>query len=230
MASAARVIVLTGATRGLGLAMTEQFVALGHTVLGCGRSTEQVADLRQRFGPPCDFARVDVSRGAEVENWAGELLDRHGAPDLLVNNASLINRSAPLWQVPAEEFDQLLDVNVKGVANVVRAFLPAMIQRGRGVVVNFSSYWGRSPAAEEAPYCASKWAIEGLTRSLALELPDGLAAVPFNPGIIDTDMLRTCFGDEAGRYPSPAEWARRAVPFLLELGPKDNGKPLTAPE
>jgi NAD(P)-dependent dehydrogenase (short-subunit alcohol dehydrogenase family) len=68
-----------------------------------------------------------------------------------------------------------------------------------------------------------------LTQALAQELPDGLAAVPLNPGVIDTDMLRSCFGESAGQHPSPAEWAERAVPFLLALGPKDNGRPLSAP-
>jgi NAD(P)-dependent dehydrogenase (short-subunit alcohol dehydrogenase family) len=122
-----------------------------------------------------------------------------------------------------------VDVNVKGVANVVRAFVPAMIRRGSGVVVNFSSGWGRATSPEVAPYCASKWAIEGLTRALAQELPRGLAAVPLNPGIIDTDMLRSCFGADAAAYAEPREWAEKTVPFLLELGPRHNGQALTAP-
>jgi NAD(P)-dependent dehydrogenase (short-subunit alcohol dehydrogenase family) len=104
-----------------------------------------------------------------------------------------------------------------------------MVARGRGVIVNFSSGWGRSTDAEVAPYCASKWAIEGLTQALAQELPSGMAAVPLNPGIIDTAMLRSCFGSSAASHPSPEEWARRAVPFLLALGPRDNGRPLTVP-
>ena len=95
------------------------------------------------------------------------------------------------------------------------------------MIVNFSSEWGRSTSPEVAPYCATKWAVEGLTRALAQELPRGLAAVPVNPGIIDTDMLRSCFGDSAGHYPDPREWAETAVPFLLGLGPKDNGRPLS---
>src|SRR5262249_52233204 len=110
-----------------------------------------------------------------------------------------------------------------------RHVLPAMIGAGRGVVVNFSSYWGRSVAPEVAPYCASKWGIEGLTRALARELPKGLAAVALNPGIIDTDMLRSCFGNQAAGYLGPEPWAEAAVPFLLDLGPKDNGKALTVP-
>ncbi|MBV8677741.1 MAG: oxidoreductase, partial [Planctomycetaceae bacterium] len=70
---------------------------------------------------------------------------------------------------------------------------------------------------------------EGLTRALAQELPPGLAAVPVNPGIVDTEMLRSTFGDKARHYLGPQEWAKAAVPFLLKLGPKDNGKPLTVP-
>jgi NAD(P)-dependent dehydrogenase (short-subunit alcohol dehydrogenase family) len=222
-----RTIVLTGATRGLGHALVPRFAALGHTVLGCGRSPDQVAALRREFGPPHAFAVVDVADDAAVAAWAHKLLRTHPAPDLLINNAALINANAPLWEVPVAEFDALIDVNIKGVANVLRHFLPAMIARGSGVVVNLSSGWGRSTAPDVAPYCASKWAIEGLTRALAQELPRGLAAVPLNPGVIDTDMLRSCFGESAGSYPSPEEWAKRAAPFLLKLGPRDNGQPLT---
>ena len=64
---------------------------------------------------------------------------------------------------------------------------------------------------------------------MAQELPPGLAAVPLNPGIVNTEMLKSCFGDSATGYPTPEEWAQKAVPFLLSLGPKDNGQPLTVP-
>src|SRR5262249_24353543 len=150
-------------------------------------------------------------------------------PDLLLNNAALINTNAPLWKVPCEEFDYLIKVNILGVANVLRHFLPAMVARKHGMIVNFSSGWGRSTSPEVAPYCASKWAIEGLTQALAQELPQGMAAVALNPGVIDTDMLRSCFGSSAGDYPRPEEWAKEAAPFLLKLGAADNGKSLTVP-
>jgi NAD(P)-dependent dehydrogenase (short-subunit alcohol dehydrogenase family) len=224
-----KLVVLTGATRGLGRAMAERFIALGHRVAGCGRSSSHIEELKRSFRAPNDFAAVDVADGAAVEAWAREVTAKHGAPDLLLNNAALINANAPLWEVPADEFDRLIDVNVKGVANGIRAFVPAMIARGTGVIVNFSSGWGRSTSPEVAPYCASKYAIEGLTLALAQELPRGLAAVPLNPGIIDTEMLRSCFGGDASSYPSPARWAEKAVPFLLGLGPRHNGQPLTAP-
>jgi NAD(P)-dependent dehydrogenase (short-subunit alcohol dehydrogenase family) len=226
---AKKIILITGVTRGLGRAMVDEFVALGHTVLGCGRSQEGIEHLRRQAGPPHDFAVVDVASDDEVKTWAGRLLSSHGPPDLVLNNAGVINQNAPLWEISAREFSQVLDVNVKGMVNVIRHFVPEMIRRKRGVIVNFSSGWGRSADAEVAPYCASKWAIEGLTQAFAQELPSGLAAVALNPGIINTEMLQSCFGGSASGYPSPAEWAKSAVPFLLKLGPGDNGQQLTAP-
>src|SRR5690606_3855178 len=101
--------------------------------------------------------------------------------------------------------------------------------RGRGGVVNFSSGWGRSTSPEVAPYCCTKWGVEGLTQALSQELPAGMAAVALNPGIIDTSMLRSCFGESAADYPDPEEWAEKAVPFLERMGPRENGLPLTAP-
>ena len=222
-------IVLTGVSRGLGRAMAEGFAARGHVVLGCARSAQAIAECGKRFGPPHRFDAVDVSRDDEVRDWAEALLADGGPPDLLINNAAVINPNARLWEVPADEFARVIDVNLKGVANAIRRFVPAMAARAKGVIVNFSSYWGRSVAAEVAPYCATKWGVEGLTAALAEELPKGMAAVALNPGVIDTDMLRSCFGDSAASYPGPAKWAEAAVPLLLALGPKDNGQALTVP-
>jgi NAD(P)-dependent dehydrogenase (short-subunit alcohol dehydrogenase family) len=224
-----QLFVITGVTQGLGRALAEKLMGLHHTVLGCGRTRRAIDELRQAFPARNDFAVVDVADDDQVQAWAQRLLAQYDAPDFLLNNAALINENAPLWQIPAPAFDRVIDVNVKGVANVIRHFVPAMIARRKGVIVNLSSGWGRSTSAEVAPYCATKWAIEGLTRALAQELPRGLAAVPLNPGIIDTAMLRSCFGEDAEHYPTPAEWAEQAVPFLLQLGPKDNGQPLTVP-
>jgi NAD(P)-dependent dehydrogenase (short-subunit alcohol dehydrogenase family) len=224
-----KIILITGVTRGLGRAMTGEFIRLGHTVVGCGRSEKEIAQLQKQFKPPNDFAAVNVSSDEQVVAWAKRILKSHGAPDLLLNNAGVINRNARLWEINAREFSDVIDVNLKGVANVIRHFVPEMLKRRSGVIVNFSSGWGRSAAAEVAPYCATKWAIEGLTQALAQELPPGMAAVPLNPGIINTDMLQSCFGGSASGYPTPQEWAKVAVPFLLKLGASDNGKPLTVP-
>jgi NAD(P)-dependent dehydrogenase (short-subunit alcohol dehydrogenase family) len=222
-------VVITGVTRGLGRAMAEEFSRLGHIVAGCGRSQKEIAQLRSQLGKPHDFAVVNVAVDEEVKAWAREVARSTGTPNLVLNNAAVINKNARLWEVGAEEFSSVIDVNIKGTVSVIRHFLPEMIKQRTGVVVNFSSGWGRSTDAEVAPYCASKWAIEGLTQSLAQELPSGMAAVALNPGIINTDMLRSCFGGSASSYPTPERWAKTAVPFLLRLGTDDNGKQLTAP-
>ncbi|MDB5312826.1 MAG: 3-oxoacyl-[acyl-carrier protein] reductase [Gemmataceae bacterium] len=222
-----KVVVITGATRGLGRALVPLFAAAGHTVIGCGRSEIHVAELRAAFPAPHSFAAVDVRDAAAVKAWADAAVAAHGPPDLLVNNAALMNTPAPLWEVPAAEFDAVVDVNVKGVANVIRAFVPAMAARRAGVIANLSSGWGRSTSPDVAPYCATKYAVEGLTLALAQELPHGMAAVPLNPGVIDTDMLRQAWADGAAAYPNADQWAKRAAPFLLALGPTDNGRSLT---
>ena len=227
--SSSRVTLITGATRGLGRAMARKFAELGHTVVGCGRSASAVKEISTELGPPHAFQVVDVADDQAVARWAAAVLTSHGPPELLLNNAALMNRTARLWELTAEEFDPVIDVNIKGVANVLRHFLPAMLKRQSGVIVNFSSGWGRSTAPQVAPYCATKFAVEGLTKALAQELPSGMAAVPFNPGIIDTDMLRSCWAEGASQYPKPDAWAAKVVPFLLKLGPKDNGKSIAAP-
>ena len=225
----AKLIVITGVSRGLGQAMTEGFIQLEHTVLGCARSQAAVEKLNQKFGSPHKFTALDVANEEQVQTWAKQLLSDYGAPDLLINNAAIINDLAPLWQIPSEDFSHLIDVNIKGVANVIRHFVPAMIEKGSGIIVNLSSGWGRSTSAQVSSYCASKWAIEGLTGSLAQELPDGMAAIPLSPGIIHTEMLEVCYGEDAANYTAIADWVDKAVPFLLQLSPSDNGMPLTVP-
>lgn len=225
-----RIVLITGATRGLGRALIDRLTEAGHTVVGCGRSADHVTMLRRTYAAPHRFDVVDVASDGAVAEWAAAVLGSGLIPDLILNNAAVMNVTRPLWEIDAAEFQQLLNVNIAGVANVIRHFVPAMIARDRGVIVNFSSGWGRSTAPEVAPYCATKYAVEGLTLALAHELPAGMAAIPLNPGIIDTDMLRSCWADGAANYPSAEEWSRTAAPFLLKLGPRENGRSLSVPQ
>lgn len=200
--------------------MTEGFLARGHRVFGCSRSGQPDRD---------DFFACDVSDDRSVKAFAAAVMESSGPPDLLVNNAALINRNAALWEVDDEEFSRIVDVNIRGTVNLIRHFVPGMIRAGSGVVVNFSSYWGRSVSAEVTPYCTTKWAIEGLSRGLALELPAGMASVALNPGVIHTDMLESCFGEGAASHISPVDWAEMAVPFIESLDASNNGESLTVP-
>jgi len=224
-----RNIVLTGVSRGLGRALLDGFIEAGHTVWGCARSTDKVAALQEQYGAPHHFAAVDVADADAVSAWAKHILAEHGTPDLLINNAAIINPNQVLWEVPTEAFHEVTAVNINGAYHVLRAFLPAMVDQANGVIVNFSSGWGRSTSSHVAPYCATKYAIEGMTQALAQELPAGMAAVPLSPGVVNTEMLQSCFGESASQCATPEEWAVTAVPYILGIGAGDNGQSLTTP-
>ena len=219
-------IVITGVTRGLGRALTERLSFMGHTLIGCGRNKDILKNLSKSLPNNNHFKALDISDHDMVRSWAKEILGKFDVPDYLINNAAVINKNAPLWKVPFKEFSELIDINVKGTYNTIKSFLPEMIKYKKGTIVNFSSGWGRTTSPQVAPYCSSKWAIEGLSKSLAQELPDNMISVALSPGVIDTDMLRSC-NVYARSYEKPESWAKRAVPYILDIKQKDNGASLT---
>lgn len=221
-------IWLTGCTSGLGRALVPEFVERGHRIVGCGRNETALDELTAAY-PDHHWAQVDLTNDDAVSAFAQEALDQVGPPELLINNAGVINDPAKLWEISAADFDAVINVNVSGVANVLRHVVPSMIAAGTGVIANLSSGWGRSTAPEVGPYCASKWAIEGLTSALAQELPSGLAAVAVSPGIVATEMLRQCWPDTADNFQTPDLWATTAAPFFLELNANNNGQSISAP-
>ena len=222
-------IVITGVTKGLGKALANEYIQQGHHVIGCGRDAESMKSLSINYEGKADFHVVDISSYGQVQKWSNTVLEKYRSPDFLINNAGIINENAFVWEVSQEEFSSVIDVNIKGTYHTIKAFVPPMIKAGKGIVVNFSSGWGRSSSPKVGPYCTSKWAIEGLSKSLAQELPGGMACVALNPGVIDTDMLRSCWGDSAGFYDKPEIWAERVAPYILNLNLRDNGASLTAP-
>ena len=219
-----KLVCISGCSKGLGRAMAIEFHKQGWKVAGGARNEEALGNLKEEIGGSCFFQAFDVSKSEEVENFAQSVEENLGVPNLLVNNAGIINKNAPLTQISPEEFASVLSINLGGIHNMIRSFIPRMEKQEHGIIANFSSYWGQSTAPEVAPYCASKWGVEGLTRSLAQELPAGLATVAFNPGIIDTDMLRSCFGEGASSHEQPSNWAKHAVDRLLRIGLSDNGQ------
>ncbi|XP_059447238.1 NADPH-dependent pterin aldehyde reductase [Corylus avellana] len=227
--ASSRTVLITGASKGLGRALALELAKRGHTVIGCSRTHDKLISLQSELSSPEKhlFLNADVKSNSSIEELARAVVEKKGVPDIIVNNAGTINRNNKIWEVPEEEFDTVIDTNVKGVANMLRHFIPLMITRKQGIIVNMSSGWGRSGAALVAPYCASKWAVEGLTRSVAKELPDGMAVVALNPGVINTDMLASCFGNSAALYQAPEAWALKAATMILNLTAADNGASLT---
>ncbi|KAK6159676.1 hypothetical protein DH2020_003057 [Rehmannia glutinosa] len=231
-----RTVLITGVSRGLGKALALELAKRGHTVIGCSRTPDRLSSLQSELASASEsmsnnnkhlIMNVDVRSNSSVEGLARDLVEKKAIPDIIVNNAGTINRNNRIWEVPVDEFDTVIDTNIKGTANVLRHFIPVMIEKKHGIIVNISSGWGRSAAAQVAPYCASKWAVEGLTRAVAKELPPGMAVVALNPGVINTEMLQSCFGSSAALYPTPESWAPRAATLILHLTVADNGASLT---
>ncbi|XP_020598634.1 NADPH-dependent pterin aldehyde reductase [Phalaenopsis equestris] len=233
-----KTIMITGVSRGLGRVLALELARRGHIVVGCARSQEKLQALMTELtrNEPASSSsssskyllkHLDVRSDSNMKEFAKLLVEERKIPDIIVNNAGTINKNNKIWAVPAEEFDMVIDTNIKGTANILRHCLPLLIEKKQGIVVNISSGWGRSAAAEVAPYCASKWAIEGLSKSVAKELPPGLAIVALNPGVVNTDMLASCFGSNAAFYQAPESWAPKAATMILNLTAEDNGASLT---
>lgn len=214
-------VVISGVTKGLGQALARRFAALGHPVAGCGRSADALYELASELGYGHRFERVDVTDAEWVDAWAERVHRELGAPGLVVANAGAIIAQAPVWEVPPEDFDTVIRVNVGGVYAMARAFLPRIADGG--TLVTVSSGWGRNPRGMLAAYTASKFAVEGFTRAVAqeaAELRPGVRVVAVDPGGgVDTAMLATCLPDEHHSYPSADEWAKTAVDYLLHRLP-----------
>ena len=223
-------VIITGVTQGLGRAMVDRFHELGWNIYGCGRSKDKIEELKKQYSKIHDFQVIDVSDSQQVNNWANYILNTHTAPDMIINNASIVNQNAQLWKITAQEFENVMNVNVNGVVNVIRAFVPAMVARKEGIIINMSSSWGREGEAELAPYCASKFAIESITKSMALELPHGMAVLALDPGgSISTPMLKSCAPQYINESPTPETWSHKAIEYILNITIDKNGDSLTCP-
>ena len=232
-----KLVVITGVTKGIGLALVEEFTRCGWRVAGCGRSVEAVQALQNKYGSDHLFSAVDIKDDAAVSKWAKVVASKAGIPFILINNAALINHPNVLWEVPSDEFADIMDTNVLGTVNMLRHFIPLMLQKREGIIVNISSGWGVkgkitfSPDCEGwgsfSPYCASKFAIEGLTQSLSQELPQGVIAVTLAPGASNTDMLYKALPKGADQYPTAEARAKVIVPYILNIKPSDSGKHLS---
>jgi 3-oxoacyl-[acyl-carrier protein] reductase len=177
---AGRVAVVTGASRGIGLAVAELFRREGARVAGCAR----------RAVPEADVEACDVQVAADVVRFASSVRARLGEPDILVNNAGVVVR-ARLDALAEDDWDAVVGSNLKGTFLVTRAFLGGMRSRRGGRIINVASISGRLGTAGLTAYCAAKHGVVGLTRALAEETRDDNVQVnAICPGSVDTDMLK----------------------------------------
>jgi 3-oxoacyl-[acyl-carrier protein] reductase len=215
-----QVAVVTGASRGIGRAIAQALAAEGAAVAGC--AIHGPFDARGRApsfveGAPSLLAACDVRVAADVERFRDAVLAELGPPSLLVNNAGTVARAA-LTDLTEAAWDDVVDANLKGTFLVTRAFLPALLARGGGRVVNIASIAGRQGTPLLSAYCAAKHGVVGLTRALAEELrPRGVPVNAICPGSVDTDMLK--IGMPGGTPKMTAEEVARVALFLATDAP-----------
>ena len=190
-----KVAVITGGSRGIGFATADAFLREGATVIIAASSKESadkaVAALREKHpGRTVGGISPNLSNLEEVRNIFKLVTGRYGCIDILVNNAG-VSESTPFDSYTEETFDKVMDLNVKGVFNATKAATECMIPRGQGVILTTSSMVSISGQPKGFAYPASKFAVNGMTVSLARELgPKGIRVNAVAPGITETDMMK----------------------------------------
>ncbi len=184
-----RVAVVTGGSSGIGFAVAEALGRAGCRVATCARDPgrlEEARDRLRRTAPEVLAVTADVSRREDVERFAARVREELGPADVLVNNAGTA-RFGRFLDLTADDFDDVFAVNVRGVFLCSRAFVPEMVERGDGVIVNVSSLAGKNAFPKGAVYAASKHAVMGLSKSMMLDLRgDGVRVLTVCPGSVDT--------------------------------------------
>lgn len=212
-----RTALVTGGGSGLGAAIASHLARAGARVVLAGRRADPLAATATRIGPAARAETCDVADPDSVADLADRLAGEEVS--IVVNNAGIAGPVAPLVEVSPQEWDEVFAVNVRGTFLVCRAFLPPMLERGDGDVVNVASVSGKRPLARRTPYCASKTAVLGLTSTLAFEAgPAGVRVNALSPGPVEGDRMDRNFALEARRTGTDVAAARAAFVGRAALG------------
>jgi 3-oxoacyl-[acyl-carrier protein] reductase len=217
-----QVAVITGAGRGIGAAIALELAGLGATTVLCGRSLktlENTAGEISAAGGRGVVRECDVTDLRSVETTSSELENTLGRIDILVNNAGIGSFAGPLHQMKPQDWDNILNTNLRGVYYCIRSFAPMMIRARNGHIVNISSLAGKNALPNGAAYAASKWGLNGLTYSVAEELrAHNIRVSVICPGSVDTD-LSPHEGKSAEKMLKPADVAH-IVAMLVTQSPQ----------
>jgi NAD(P)-dependent dehydrogenase (short-subunit alcohol dehydrogenase family) len=194
-----KVALVTGGTSGIGKATAIEFARAGAKVVLTGRREKQgaqvVAEIN-KLGGDAAFVRADVAQDADVKAMVDFTVGKYGRLDIAFNNAG-VEWKGPLDQATEAEYRRIFDINVWGVLNSMRHEIPVMLKNGGGAIVNTSSVAGHVGLAQVSVYIASKHAVEGLTKSVALEFAkQNIRINAVAPGVIATEMFDRFAGDE----------------------------------
>jgi len=189
-----QIAVVTGAGRGIGEATSKRLATMGALVLLIARDVEQLNRVKgeiENDGGRAEACPLDLLQDVQVSGLAEAIRTRHGHCDILVNNAGIGVIGKPLHETTPEDWDAMLNTNLRAPYLMIRALSPLMIAAGRGHIINVSSLAGHNPLKNGAAYAASKWGLNGLTYSVAEELREhGIRVSAVAPGSVDTGFGR----------------------------------------
>src|SRR5687768_3756636 len=194
-----KVVLITGASSGIGAAVALELSKAGHTVIVGARRTERLQDLVSRIeasGGVARAHRLDVTSRDDFARVASATLEEFGRIDVIVNNAGIMPLS-PLNALKVGEWDQMVDVNIKGVLNGIAAVLPVMETRGSGHIINVASIGAHRVSPTAAVYCATKYAVWAISDGLRQET-DRLRVTVISPGVVTSELAET-ISDESAR-------------------------------
>jgi 3-oxoacyl-[acyl-carrier protein] reductase len=217
-----QVAVVTGAGRGIGAAIARKLASLGTTTVLCGRTKETLDATAQTIletGGKVEVIPCDVTILHQLEYAAARVASTFGRLDILVNNAGVGGFNEPLHNMAPEEWDRILNTNLRGVYFAIHAFAPLMIRAYSGHIINISSLAGKNALPNGAAYAASKWGLNGLTYSVAEELrPHNIRVAAVCPGSTDTELSPHA-GKDPRKMLQPDDIAH-AVAMLVTQAPQ----------
>lgn len=193
-----KVVLITGASSGIGEATVRMLAAQGHRLLIGARRTDRLAALATALdagGNNVIYQSLDVTSADSVNAFARFALERFGKIDVIVNNAGIMPLS-PLRAVKVDEWDRMIDVNIRGVLHGIAAVLPTMEAQGYGQVINISSIGGLSVSPTAAVYCATKYAVRAISDGLRQE-SDRIRVTVICPGVVESELADTITDDTA---------------------------------
>ncbi len=209
-----KVAIVTGASSGIGLATVKKFIAEGAKVVMADINEEAGNKIAQELG--LDFIKTDVSKTADIEEMVKTCLDKFGRVDILVNNAG-IYRTYNLHETSEEDWDTVLNVNLKSVFLGSKRVIPEMLKQGTGKIINIASIAGLVGFAQSGVYCASKGGIIALTKEMALEYaPKKINVNCIAPGVIKTAMTKDMTTD-----PATKQFLESSTPYPRLGEPED---------
>ena len=218
-----KVALITGAARGIGRSIAVAFADEGARAIVTGRDMERLTQVTEEIragGGEAEAFVLDVTKQDDAVQVVEQVIGKWGRIDLLVNNAGIITYDTPVWATTMEQWDEMLNTNLRGMHLMCRAVLPNMMQREQGVIINIGSSSGRLPDGDYGAYVTSKWGVVGYTASLGHSLrPYGISVNGINPDWVDTDMARGYNPDGDPDWLTGEEVAQAAT-YLAAHAPK----------